>query len=72
MNINGRTINRSSEMRPHVLSDVVHAPMVRGMENVEVISNVIDKEIRKVLEGLSETPLPAYLLLHEDEEAGEE
>lgn len=48
------------------------APMVRDMENVEVISNVIDKEIRKVLEGLSETPLPAYLLLQEDEEAEEE
>lgn len=44
------------------------APMVRGMDNVEVINNVIDTEIRKVLEGLSETPLPAYLLLQEDDE----
>ena len=44
------------------------APMVRGMENVEVITSVIDTEIRKVLEGLADTPLPAYLLLQEDEE----
>ena len=44
------------------------APMVRGMENVEVITSVIDTEIRKVLEELAETPLPAYLLLQEDDE----
>ena len=48
------------------------APMVRGMENVEVITSVIDTEIRKVLEGLSETPLPTYLLLQEDDETEEE
>lgn len=48
------------------------APMLRGMENVEVINNVIDTEIRKVLEGLAETPLPSYLLLQEDEEEVEE
>lgn len=47
------------------------APMVRGMENVEVIGNVIDTEIRKVLEGLAETPLPSYLLLREDDEEEE-
>ena len=44
------------------------APMVRGMENVEVITSVIDTEIRKVLEELAETPLPAYLLLQEEED----
>ena len=48
------------------------APMVRGMENVEVITSVIDTEIRKVLEELADTPLPAYLLLQEDDEAEEE
>ena len=47
------------------------APMVRGMENVEVIGNVIDTEIRKVLEGLAETPLPAYLLLADEGEEEE-
>ena len=59
-----------------IMQGMVHlpstlAPMVRGMENVEVIGNVIDTEIRKVLEGLSDTPLPAYLLLQEDEEEAE-
>ena len=59
-----------------IMQSMVHlpstlAPMVRGMENVEVIGNVIDTEIRKVLEGLSDTPLPAYLLLQEDEEEAE-
>ena len=44
------------------------APMVRGMDNVEVIGSVIDTEIRKVLEGLAETPLPSYLLLQEEDE----
>lgn len=48
------------------------APMVRGMENIEVINNVIDTEIRKVLESLSETPLPAYLLLADDEDEEDE
>lgn len=43
------------------------SPMVRGLENIEVITNVIDTEIRKTLELLSETPLPAYLLLAEDD-----
>ena len=48
------------------------APMVRGMENVDVINSVIDTEIRKALEGLADTPLPAYLLLQEEETEAEE
>lgn len=44
------------------------APMVCGMENIEVIGSVIDTEIRKVLTGLSDAPLPAYLLLQDDDE----
>ncbi|MBR3742301.1 MAG: hypothetical protein IKN04_17905 [Clostridia bacterium] len=62
-----------------IMQSMIHlpstlAPMVRGMDNVEVINNVIDTEIRKVLEGLSDTPLPAYLLLQDedDEEVEEE
>lgn len=47
------------------------APMVQGMDNVEVINNVIDTEVRKALQALSDTPLPAYLLLHEDDEEDE-
>ena len=47
------------------------APMVRGMENIDVITNVLDTEIRKTLEEISETPLPAYLLLQSDDEEEE-
>ena len=47
------------------------APMVQGMDNVEVIGSVIDTEIRKILDGLAETPLPAYLLLHDEDEEEE-
>ena len=39
------------------------APMVQGM--------VIDTEIRKVLEALSDTPLPSYLLFQEDDDEEE-
>lgn len=62
-----------------IMQNMIHlpstlAPMVQGMDNVEVISSVIDAEIRKVLEGLADTPLPAYLLLQDEDEedAGEE
>ena len=60
-----------------VMQNMIHlpstiAPMVRGLDNIEVISAIIDAEIRKVLEALSETPLPAYLLLQEDEDEQED
>lgn len=48
------------------------APMVRGMENIEVINSVIDTEVRKVLEELAVTPLPSYLLLQDEEDAEDE
>lgn len=47
------------------------APMVRGMDNLEVIGSVIDGEIRKALESLADTPMPAYLLLQDDEDEEE-
>lgn len=60
-----------------VMQNMIHlpstlAPMVRGIESVEIINAIIDAEIRKVLEALSETPLPAYLLLQADEDAEED
>ena len=60
-----------------VMQNMIHlpstiAPMVRGLDNIEIISAIIDAEIRKVLEALSETPLPAYLLLQEDEDEQED
>ena len=66
----GDTANTIMQGMIHLPSTL--APMVRGMENVEVITSVIDTEIRKVLEELADTPLPAYLLLQEDDEAEEE
>ena len=47
------------------------APMVRGMSNVEVITSVIDTEIRKVLEELADTPMPHYLQQDEGEDEEE-
>ena len=36
------------------------APMLQMLDNVEVISSIIDEEIRKTLTGISDTPLPDY------------
>lgn len=36
------------------------APMVQGLDNVEVIGSIIDAEIRRVLNRIAETPLPSY------------
>lgn len=36
------------------------APVIRGMESVEMISGIIDGEIRRALEALSESPVPSY------------
>ena len=49
------------------------APMLRGMESVELIASIIDGEIRRVLEGISNTPLPGYAMdISPDEEDTEE
>ena len=34
------------------------APQILSVDNIQVIQSVIDKEIRSVLEGIAETPLP--------------
>ena len=36
------------------------APVIRGMESVEMISGILDGEIRRALENLSDSPLPSY------------
>ena len=36
------------------------APMVRGIDSVEVLVTLIDSEIRRTLEGIADTPLPEY------------
>lgn len=49
------------------------APMLQMLDNVEVISSIINEEIRKTLIGISETPLPDYAAEgKEEEDEGEE
>lgn len=50
------------------------APMLQMLDNVEVISSIIDTEIRKVLEAIADTPLPDYAAEKngESEEEGSE
>lgn len=49
------------------------APMIRGMDSVEMISAIIDGEIRRILEQISNTPLPSYAIdIAEDEKEEEE
>ena len=48
------------------------APIVRMMENTEQIADIINSEIRAILEDIAETPLPAYAADTESEEEDEE
>lgn len=36
------------------------APIIRGMESVEMIAGILDGEIRRILENIADTPLPEY------------
>lgn len=53
----------------HLASKV--APMVRMMDNTEMIANVIDTEVRQLLTDIANTPLPAYAAEIEEEEDNE-
>jgi len=63
-----------------VMQGMIHlpstiAPMVQGLDNVEVIGSIIDAEIRRVLNHIAETPLPSYaadIVETAEEEEGEE
>lgn len=48
------------------------APMLRMMDSVEAIADILDSEVRKTLEGISETPLPDYAAGKEEEGDNEE
>lgn len=62
-----------------VMQGMIHlpstiAPMVQGLDNVEVIGSIIDAEIRRVLNHIAETPLPSYaadIVETTEEEEGE-
>ena len=63
-----------------VMQNMIHlaskvAPMLRMMDNTEMIANIIDTEMRKVLTDIANTPLPSYAadeIEDESEEADEE
>ena len=50
----------------HVPSKV--APLVQMMDSIEAITRIIDDEIRKALNDIADTPLPAYAAHDESEE----
>lgn len=48
-----------------VMQNMIHlpskvAPMLRMLDNTETIASIIDQEIRKALNEIADTPLPAY------------
>lgn len=69
----GDIANTVMQKMIHLPSKV--APMIRMMDNTEVIADIIGQEIRKALEEIAETPLPIYAAdgandeSEEDEEA---
>lgn len=48
------------------------APMLRMIDSVETIADILDTEIRKTLEGISQTPLPDYAAGKDEEDEGDE
>lgn len=48
------------------------APMVQGLNSVEIINGIIDAEIRRILNGLAETPLPTYAASKDKDEESED
>lgn len=60
-----------------VMQGMIHlpstiAPMVQGLDNVEVIGSIIDAEIRRVLNAIAKTPLPDYAAGAEETPEAEE
>ena len=60
-----------------VMQNMIHlasklAPMLLMMDNVEVISNLIDEEVRKTLADIAQCPLPSYAADDETDESEED
>lgn len=47
------------------------APIIRGMESVEMIAGILDGEIRRGLENLADSSLPAYAMEQPEERPAE-
>lgn len=61
----------------NVMQNMIHlaskiAPMIRMMDNTEVIASVIDTEVRKTLADIANTPLPSYAADEAETEESEE
>lgn len=59
-----------------VMQNMIHlaskiAPMLRMMDNTEVIASLIDTEVRKTLADISVTPLPSYAADETEDEESE-
>lgn len=60
-----------------VMQNLIHlpsklAPMLQMVESVELIRDIIDTEIRKVLEEIADTPLPDYAAGNDEDEEDED
>ena len=66
----GDVANTVMQNMIHLASKV--APMVRMMDNTEMIANVIDTEVRKTLTDIANTPLPTYAADDTETEESEE
>jgi phage terminase Nu1 subunit (DNA packaging protein) len=60
-----------------VMQNMIHlpsklAPMLQMMDNIELIKDIIDTEIRKILNEIADTPLPDYAAEGESEESEDE
>ena len=65
----GDIANTLTQNLLHLPSKV--APMLQMLDNVEIISSILDEEIRKILITVSETPLPEYAADENEEESEE-
>ena len=48
------------------------APMVQGLDNIEVISNIMYSEISTALTEIADTPLPDYAYTDDDDDEEDE
>lgn len=60
-----------------VMQNLVHlpskvAPILRMQDNTDYISGILDTEIRRILENITEAPMPDYALTDEGTEENED
>ena len=60
-----------------VMQNLIHlpskvAPILRMQDNMDYISGILDTEIRRILENITEAPMPDYALTDEGTEENED